>query len=211
MSKITTISGWGQKANSLENALSLGSEIVDYLQYSPQDFFKKAEDLAQTDILIGWSLGGQIALEITSIVKPKLLVLIATPIKFESNDDFLQFQKAFAEHPAEMLKRFSLVIAQNDQYEKSVAKKLTPENSPHNQEWLEYLAQNSYLDKNLDYLPKTLIIHGKKDIVTDYKQAQMLHKKIPNSELIAFEQASHALHLHDSEGLRQLILDHAKK
>ena len=90
-STILCLSGWGQKSESLQaifNDFGKNYQIInfDYNQFSSiESLFTELSNLdIQPEIIIGWSLGGQLAIRsiLAKIFKPKLLILLATPFQF---------------------------------------------------------------------------------------------------------------------------------
>ena len=96
--EIVSFSGWGQKYNSLETIFASDSfnEInkkltitsVDYSKFfSFEDLLKNINylvpSLKSTNIMIGWSLGGQIILRLVAkkIFNPSLIILISPPFQ----------------------------------------------------------------------------------------------------------------------------------
>jgi len=53
----------------------------------------------------------------------------------------------------------------------------------------------------------TLIVHGKKDILTPSQNADILADRIPGSKKIIFEDSNHGPHLDNVEKLTQVMLD----
>jgi esterase/lipase len=85
--KILCLSGWGQKFDSLEQVFS-ESFFVSSFDYSRlngvEEFFTEIESQKlNPDIVIGWSLGGQLAIRLIErkILQPKLLILLAPPFQ----------------------------------------------------------------------------------------------------------------------------------
>ncbi len=93
--EIVAFSGWGQKYNSLEhifqnNAFKKLNKKLTITSIDYSKFFSFA-DLSQNiissasnyvpNIIIGWSLGGQLALRLVAkkIFNPALIILIAPP------------------------------------------------------------------------------------------------------------------------------------
>ncbi|MFM6972354.1 MAG: alpha/beta hydrolase, partial [Alphaproteobacteria bacterium] len=85
MSSIFCLSGWGQKFDSIESfispEISKSNQLIslDYSNYLGYNDFKNNLNIPNNpDVIIGWSLGGQIALRLCAenFVKPKKLILI---------------------------------------------------------------------------------------------------------------------------------------
>ena len=85
---ILCLSGWGQKFDSLESIFDpiFFARSLNYSKFNDvQKFFTSIEQQKlNTEILVGWSLGGQLAIRLIEkqILQPKLLILIAPPFKW---------------------------------------------------------------------------------------------------------------------------------
>jgi pimeloyl-[acyl-carrier protein] methyl ester esterase len=218
MNKAITISGWGQNFDALEN-IAPNAHHIDYKNCSNiEEFFDKIK--GQTpDVLIGWSLGGQLALRAidAGLLAPKLLVLLATPFQFITGkglkcgmdpDTFHGFEKDFAEDPIKTLKQFSVLVAKNDAKAKEIIAKLKQndnENISNWQYWLQELGEFSCQKLNFSKAPKTLVIHGCDDTIVDYTQSGIFRPLIKNYKSFIFENCGHAPHLHDENQVRSLI------
>ena len=196
-----TLTGWGQSPESLRN-IAPESIPLDYASYESLEAFL-ATLPPSCDTLIGWSFGGQLAIRVTPLLRPKLLVLIATPYRLGDFDDFAA---KFHAAPEMMLKRLGTIIAKGDSHEKEVLRKLTPEMHPrHLSYWLELLKAGDMEKMDMTDFPPTIIIHGTNDAVVPVSQAQQLAEKIPGSRLILIGNCGHAPHLHDPRKLRDAI------
>ena len=113
MTKITILSGFGQEPQTFKNVFSNKDVItLDYLQNKNfEDLLTQDLKAYDNEVVIGWSLGGQVAIRLIEkqILKPKLLILIATPFQFVEDDKnevgmplelFNQFQNVLDENPA---------------------------------------------------------------------------------------------------------------
>lgn len=209
MKHIVSFSGWGQSARSLLSVVP-GSTPVDYMRYgSLLACFAALSDLP-CEVAVGWSLGGQVAIRAIAekVIRPKLLVLIATPFCF-SHPYAEAFYQTVAENPDNALKRFSLMMTEGDSCRKNILRLLEiAPSSPHIGYWLRALYD--FDGKSIDFsaFPPTLIIQGGKDSIVQAAQAEILANKIPQSHVVMLEDAAHVPHLHDSEKLRKLIEDY---
>lgn len=226
---IITLSGWGQEFNSLEsifNSPSFKDSEITSLDYSSfnnvETFFSSIKSAHQTpDILLGWSLGGQLAIRLIEkkIITPKLLILIAPPFQMVkdariqagmSKKTFAEFYKNFSKAPNRTLKQFSILTAMNDKNASEIAKTLniSDKNTDNFKFWLEELARFSFFDSNFDAIPKTLFFHGAGDMIVHVSQADYFQRNIKDFKLELFKNCGHAPHLNDLKKVRQAILDY---
>lgn len=220
MSKIVAITGWGQAHDALKNVVPEGSTHVDYSQHSSAaDFFRTLKNLSP-DIIVGWSLGGQLALRAISedFITAKALVLLATPYQFVANkeikcamnvDNFNSFHNNFTSDPVRTLKRFMTLISVNDSNAHDVLAHLRQNtNTEHASRWLYWLEElESFSCNSVDFskMPKTIIIHGADDTVVDITQTSLFMPLIMQHSLEVFKKCGHAPHLHDEARVREII------
>lgn len=217
MKKIITFSGFGQVYNSLEN-IAPTAEHIAYKKY--QDIGKLFSDIKgkECDILVGWSLGGQIAIRAlqAGVLKPKLLVLLATPFQFVRSkqikcgidrDNFNLFESDFKKDTSKALQRFSLMVARNDIKFREVADLLKAD-SDDAEKWLYWLSElEKFSCSNVDFsaFPKTVIIHGRNDTIVDASQSSLFLPLIKNVNIEMFNKCGHAPHLHDEAKVKEII------
>ncbi len=226
--KILCLSGWGQKSDSLEiifKELDFDPFFVSSFDYSVlskvSDFFDlfKSQKF-DPEILIGWSLGGQLAVRLIEqkIVTPKLLVLLAPPfqmIKDEkifagmSKTTFDEFYKNFSLAPTQTLKQFSILTAMNDRNAKDIAKTLdiNDKNFSQLQFWLQELSRFSCFDVDFSQMPRTVFIQGAGDMIVHASQANYFLERIKDFRLEIFKNCGHAPHLSDLSRLQKIILE----
>lgn len=217
--KCITFTGWGQPADALA-CIAPGAEHFPYVAYKDKAGFLSSLGPLKTsyDVVIGWSLGGQLALQAVDqgILSPKLMVLIATPFQFIESETlgcgvyrnvFEKFKHDYVKSPVAMLKRFNTLIAHNDTQEKAVLQKMG-QDTAHTDEWLgwlEVLGEYSCQDMLFNNVPSTLIIHGRNDTVVDVGQASVFLPFIKKSRIHIMEGCGHAPHLHDAGKVKALI------
>lgn len=200
-------SGWGQPPTAPRSVIFDASPI-DYMRYSSIEALFSSLPVMECDTLIGWSLGGQLAIRAVAngIIQPKRLLLISTPFHF-SHPDADIFYQAVETQPELALKRFRLMIAEGDSNQKAVIRELgiaTPP-PPTLTYWLKELY--NFNCNTIDYtsFPPTLIIHGEQDHIVPVAQAEELASQFPHSKLVIFSHAAHAPHLHDSKKICRMI------
>jgi pimeloyl-[acyl-carrier protein] methyl ester esterase len=222
--KIHCLSGWGQKFDSLENIFS-ESFFVSSFDYSKlscvADFFSALElQKTNPEVLVGWSLGGQLAIRLIEkkILQPKLLILIAPPFQMIKNSrvqagmspkTFDEFYKNFSLAPTKTLKQFAILTSMNDRNAKEIADNLdvSEENFEHLKLWLKELERFSCFDVDFSEMPRTLYFHGAGDMIVHASQAEYFCKRIKNMRFELFKNCGHAPHLSDPELFKKIIYE----
>lgn len=207
MSRRLTISGWGQKANSLTKLFKEESDFLDYLPHDEKFIFDFAMmSQGKYDEITAWSLGGQIAIKIANMIGVKKLNLIAVPFNFVNfgeynigidQEIFAEFQSGLKSNPEKILKKFNRLIVHGDSNSKQILPQL--ENADIDPErliyWLNFL-KNCDLREDVISLPETVILQGKEDKIVNYQQALLFREYNPNIIVKLIDNAAHAPHLH---------------
>ena len=192
MTKITILSGFGQEPKTFKNVFTNKDVIaLDYLQT------KNFEDLLTRDlkpydneVVIGWSLGGQVAIRLIEkqILKPKLLILIATPFQYVQNEtnkigvmpsNFESFRNVLNFDSIEALKYLAYLSAGGDENNNDVI--LNMNNNKTNENlinWLDQLKDFSCFNISFKNFPKTIYICGASDAVIDCLQYEYFQERI---------------------------------
>lgn len=223
---ILSLAGWAQKPNSLEplfSSLPFPYKITnfDYSQFSDaQKCFDAIENLSiNPDVVIGWSLGGQIAARLIAnkILTPKLLILIATPFQFVKSEQiaaampkasFEIFRDNFVKNSAQTLEKFSLLMMLNNVARaKELAKNLYIDDKNYTNLifWLDELSRFSCYDLDFTNFPRTIIFHGQSDLVVHQSQAKIFASKIANSRLEILPDCGHCPHISNQDQLQKII------
>lgn len=223
MSSVITISGWGQPYDALKTIVPADAIHIDY-SHAPSiaDFYRIIKN-HNPDVIVGWSLGGQLALRAISdgVISPKSLVLLATPYQFVASkeikcamnvDNFNAFYNSFESDPVRTLKRFLTLISLNDSNAHDILMYLRHHtDTAHASRWLYWLSElESFSCNTIDfsYIPKTLAFHGDDDTVVDIAQTGLFMPLISNYTLETFQKCGHAPHLHNEGKVRELIKKH---
>lgn len=216
MTKITILSGFGQEPKTFKNVFTNKDVIaLNYLEN------KNFEDLLTLDlkaydneVVIGWSLGGQVAIRLIEkqILKPKLLILIATPFQYVQNEtnkigvmpsNFESFKNVLNFDAIEALKYLAYLSAGGDENSDDVI--LNMNNNKPNENlvnWLDELKDFSCFNISFKNFPKTIYICGDSDAVIDCSQYKYFRERIENFELKVIENCGHAPHFsHKNEFL----------
>lgn len=229
--KILCLSGWGQKFDSLEfifreaNFDPIFFDSISSLNYSAindvEKFFSevKSQNL-NPEILVGWSLGGQLALRLIErkILNPKLLILIAPPFQMVKSEKitaamtqntFAEFYANLVKAPTQTMKQFAILTAMNDRNASEIARNL--EINDKNFEgliyWLEELKRFSCFDLDFSQMPRTLFFQGAGDMIVHCSQAEYFKERIKNFRLEIFKNCGHAPHLSDIERFRKIVAE----
>jgi pimeloyl-ACP methyl ester carboxylesterase len=225
--EILCLSGWGQKFDSLEKIFSDSAfdpffvASNNYSKFSKvEDFFAEIQKEKTPEILIGWSLGGQLAIRLIEkkIINPKLLILLAPPFQMVKDGriqaamaqkTFDEFYKNFAQAPDKTLKQFAILTAMNDRHAGEIARELDINDGNFEQLkfWLEELARFSCFDVDFSKMPRTLFFQGAGDMIVHSSQAQYFQERITSFRLEIFKNCGHAPHLSDVKKMREIILE----
>lgn len=219
--KITILSGFGQEPETLQNVFKNKDIIaLNYLET------KNFEDLLSLDlkaydneVVIGWSLGGQVAIRLIEkqILKPKLLILIATPFQFVEDDKnevgmplelFNQFQNVLDENPEQALAYLGHLTSLGDKNPEDVLKNMVNvKNTDNLYSWLKELKDFSCFNVDFKNFPKTIYICGDGDAVVNYKQNKYFSERIKDFEMQMIFSCGHAPHFsHKNEFLNIINL-----
>lgn len=224
--EILCLTGWGQKYDSLEFIFKdddFDPFFVSSFNYlkskSVADFFanfKKTK--SNPEIVIGWSLGGQLAVRLIAekIIQPKFLILIAPPFQMVKNSKFKaamaqktfdEFYSNFALAPDKTLKQFAILTAMNDKNAKEIAKNLdiSEDNFDALKFWLKELENFTCFDINFSNFPKTLFFQGAGDMIVHQVQSEYFQERIANFTLEIFKNCGHAPQLNNLEKFREKL------
>lgn len=225
MKSILCLSGWGQNFKSLEASFSeniLQKLNISSLNYSSfEGFLKFKESLkfsSNPNIIIGWSLGGQIALRLiqNKIFTPQLLVLIAPPFQMVkdsriqvgmSQKTYNEFFNNLSQAPDTTLKKFSILSIMNDKNKSQIMKNLEISDENHQKLliWLQELKDFSCFDFDFTNMPPTLFYIGAGDMVVHTSQSKYFADRINDFELHIFDNCGHAPHLSNKELFNEIL------
>lgn len=218
------LTGWQQSPDSLLSLIP-GSTAFDYSAIgSTDEFFSRLKPAARNcEIVIGWSLGGQLALRAlaTGAIQPRHLFLLATPWQFIATPqcptampelEFARFRKTYVNTPATALHRFTLLMGHGDSQQKNLFHNMNSDGIKIWNKglfWLDELGRFSGDKLSLSHCSPTIrihIIHGAADAVVNPAQAHIIKKNLGNLvEATEWPACGHAPQLHDPERLKQTI------
>jgi pimeloyl-ACP methyl ester carboxylesterase len=220
MSNILALSGWGQP----HDALSIVAPTATHIDFARHN--NASEALAEIathscDIVIGWSLGGQLAVRAIASgkLRPRKLVLIATPFQFVKSSElpigmpqdlFSKFRHNYHNNPERTLGKSWELIHKDDQKSDIVKSHLAAHNKIAllQKNWLYWLDELENFSCNTLHLadfPETILIHGDADLVVYPEQSRAFSRSIPHARLISISQCNHAPHWHDTDQVRKAI------
>ena len=182
-----------------------------------------ASYLPSQSILLGWSLGGMLALELASRYPQKIvgLVTLAANIKFVAGDGYntamlplvnRQFNEAFVQNPAASLKMFFGLLVQGDSHERTLLKKIRGLAEPEkiNKNWQQALELLAVIDNRAAFSaikqPGLHLLAGQ-DVLVPASAAQALEKANSNQTLVVIPGAAHALHWSQPEVIAKLLTE----
>lgn len=215
------LSGWTQPVDALAH-LEAGAMQFDYSAHGNADAAMEQMARLNPSRVIGWSMGGQLALRaiMARAITPKHLTLIAAPIQFVSDAEvkgmdpitFRQFRENYANDPARTKTRFHGLVAKGDREMKRVMSLLghhpKVEDVAHWLPWLDDLAAQRLDAAALASAPPTLIIHGMSDAIVPFVQSEYLARMLPRAQVNGWAEVGHAPHLHDATRLIAEIAAH---
>jgi pimeloyl-ACP methyl ester carboxylesterase len=207
---VVALSGWGQPFDALREIAPQAAH-VDYARASSVE--KALDTLAgyAPRCVIGWSLGGQMAVRaiIKGIWKPERLVLIAAPFRLKKNLTMAKFRENFLKNPERALSKGYALIAHEDtrgehvrQYLEEARKRLPAHDWLY---WLEALSMHNFEVEDLKRFPQTTLLHGDRDAVIGLDQSKAFQQALPGAALHVFKGCGHAPHWHDAERVRGLL------
>ncbi len=223
---VLSLAGWAQNPSSLQTLFSSTSsshQIInfDYRKFpSVEDCFSELKNLKiKPRIIVGWSLGAQIAARLIAekIFNPEFLILISPPFQFVKSpriaaampeSSFNIFRENFAKNSYTTLERFSLLMMLGDpERARELAKNLdfSEENYMNLIFWLDELGRFSCYDLDFSNFPKTIIFQGEGDMVVNVLQAKIFAEKISNSELKILANCGHCPHISNLSQIQKTI------
>ncbi len=216
---IITLSGWAQPYDALQH-IAPNAKAIDYGTHANPDYPEEylADVIADAEVAIGWSLGGALLMRGISrgAIAPRKLVLISAPAQFVADDDFPHgmdtltfdlFYDNYASDPTRTAARFAGLVAKGDAKELDIIEGLDGSDDADTwHPWLDVLAEQR-AEHHFEDFPDTLIIHGQKDSIVDYAQAEWLAEHIPDTMLHSLPDAAHAPHLHNHAACASVIAD----
>jgi pimeloyl-ACP methyl ester carboxylesterase len=215
--KILTLSGWLQAAESLDGILG-GSQPFRYDGFATAGAAIAALAQEQPDIVIGWSLGGVLAVQALAHAeyKPKKLILIGAAYQFLASGDegdgvtataYHQLAQDYQSNPTVFMRRMQAMLQYGAATHILCPLAEDAANPSHWLPWLEHLAHSSFATFTPRHQPDVLVIHGMKDIIIPPLQAKYWHRLFPKAKVLMLPEISHAPHHQAPELIRRVIAD----
>jgi len=175
-------------------------------------------------ILVGWSLGGQLAMQLAAQHPHRIhaLILVDTTPCFRMQSDwqhgctdtvFRGFEQGIQAHATKTMSRFFALMLHGDAVERSefnrIAKtsinRLSPSSSQALQQGLDFLADLDLRSSLKHIIQPTLVLHGQCDAIIPYAAGAYLAEHIPHATLHGFESCGHAPFLTQTQPFNQLL------
>ncbi|MDQ6953213.1 MAG: alpha/beta fold hydrolase [Mariprofundaceae bacterium] len=188
--------------------------LQDVMQQCPKQPF----------ILIGWSLGGMLAMRLAVQYPERIqaLVLANTTPSFRQRDDWLHgcdaptltaFEQGIAKHERKTMRRFFALMFQGEHLSQEAYRNITKQaidkqHSPSSYALKQGLNILSRWDLRsiLPYITQpTCVIHGQQDAVIPVQAGQYLAKHIPDADYFPMDKAGHAPFLTHSQKSANIV------
>jgi pimeloyl-[acyl-carrier protein] methyl ester esterase len=229
--KVLIVTGWSYGPESLRHLAQALQETCDVQQFNHAMLTAKAgtatlfpcsnyarglitvlDQMPEPCWLIGWSMGGMIALE-TAIQMPRLvkgLVAVSSTVKFVSDElyasgvpmmELQSIMRHLKKDHRTTLRRFYTNAAKPHSPDVS----FIPEWTDGMQNGLTYLEKTDLRKAVTQIAVPTLILHGQDDAIVPFGAGQFLNKAIPGSKLISYYGVGHDLPIRKAKVIAQEI------
>lgn len=170
---------------------------------------KIATQLPQDAVVMGWSLGGMLAVQLAARYPQKIsgVISLAANVKFVAASDYpsamaravnRNFNNSFAQDPQASLKVFSGLLAQGDEQERALLKQLRrTETAEINHNWLQSLELLAQLDNRAAFARLTLPgLHllAENDALVPATAANAMKELNQQQQIDVLNNTAHALH-----------------
>ena len=231
--RILLITGWGGGAELLKplhEALEQKGhsvERINIFNVLNDDVLQQHVELAvEYDVIIGWSLGGQLATILVNQIQQqyaeqKVLITLASNPCFVAQADwmtampvetFMQFKQSFEQDAITTLKRFGLLVCQGTSSAKkdfvAMQKLIRPQPIALLRDGLQLLEQLNLVEMYKNYQGKQLHVFAEYDALVPYQVMQKTKDLAANnSSIVSVEGASHGFPCFMVEKTVQIIED----
>ncbi|ENW08875.1 hypothetical protein [Acinetobacter beijerinckii] len=231
--KILLITGWGggvELLKPLYDALAQQGHQVERINifnaFDAGVLGQHAELARKYDVIVGWSLGGQLATILVNQIhqqydEQKLLITLGSNPCFVAQADwmtampvetFMQFKQSFEQDAITTLKRFGLLVCQGTSSAKKdfldMQKLIRPQPIALLKQGLELLEQLNLVDLYKNYQGRQLLVFAEHDALVPYQIVQNIQNlAAKNLFVISIEGASHGFPCFMVEQTVQVIED----
>ena len=231
--KILLITGWGGGAELLKplhEALEQQGhsvERINIFNVLNDDVLQQHVELAvEYDVIIGWSLGGQLATILVNQIQQqyaeqKVLITLASNPCFVAQADwmtampvesFMQFKQSFEQDAITTLKRFGLLVCQGTSSAKkdfvAMQKLIRPQPIALLRDGLQLLEQLNLVEMYKNYQGKQLHVFAEYDSLVPYQVMQKTKDLASNNlSVVSVKGASHGFPCFMVEQTVQIIED----
>ncbi len=231
--RILLITGWGGGAELLKplhEALEQKGhsvERINIFNVLNGDVLQQHVELAvEYDVIIGWSLGGQLATILVNQIQQqyaeqKVLITLASNPCFVAQADwmtampvesFMQFKQSFEQDAITTLRRFGLLVCQGASSAKkdfvAMQKLIRPQPIALLRDGLQLLEQLNLVEMYKNYQGKQLHVFAEYDALVPYQVMQKTkYLAANNSSIVSVEGASHGFPCFMVEKTVQIIED----
>ncbi len=231
--KILLITGWGGGAELLKplhEALEQKGHSVERLNIFnalDDEILQQHVELAvKFDVIIGWSLGGQLATLLVDQIQqqyaePKVLITLASNPCFVVKADwttampvetFIQFKQSFEQDAITTLKRFGLLVCQGASSAKkdfvAMQKLIRPQPIALLRDGLQLLEQLNLVELYKNYQGRQLHVFAEYDALVPYQIVQKTEDlAAKNLSVVSIDGASHGFPCFMVEQTVQIIED----
>ena len=231
--KILLITGWGGGAELLKplhEALEQNGhsvERINIFNVLNDDVLQQHVELAvEYDVIIGWSLGGQMATLLVNQIQQqyneqKVLITLASNPCFVAQADwmtampvetFMHFKQSFEQDAITTLKRFGLLVCQGTSSAKkdfvAMQKLIRPQQIALLRQGLKLLEQLNLVEMYKNYQGRQLHVFAEHDALVPYQVMQKTKDLAANnSSIVSVEGASHGFPCFMVEQTVQIIED----
>lgn len=215
-----SFSGWGMQPAALS---ALAPPAFDYLALpSLAACAAECKRLPPLDWLVGWSLGGYVALRALAEgwLTARRVLLLAPPFRYEANAEFPEgvptavldgLSAALSRDVPGTLAHLAGLVANGDAQEKTVRRHALAHAhpTPYLAEWLEVLRHEDCVGMNFAALPPVTLVHGADDAVTPIAQTAYFKARAPHWRFEEWPKCGHAPHWHDEKTLQLIMAENA--
>lgn len=231
--KILLITGWGGGAELLKplhGALEKQGHVVGRINIFnalDDDMLQQHVELAvKFDVIIGWSLGGQLATILVNQIQQqyaqqKVLITLASNPCFVAQPDwsaampvdtFMQFKESFEQDAITTLKRFGLLVCQGASSAKkdflAMQKLIRPQPIALLKQGLQLLEQLNLVEMYKNNQGRQLHVFAEHDALVPYQVMQNIQDLSANNlSIVSIEGASHGFPCFMVEQTMQIIED----